>query len=871
MNTPDIYPAHFEERIGFSEVRAQLSAYCSSELGRQLVDTLGASVEFTEIHRALAEASEMISMLSAGQSLPSLILVDCRTALARIRPDRTYMEESELQDLRQMLSALHALHTFFTEETRTGTAEDESLAYRYPTLSQIWVDAPVFPKIEQSLTQLFDLEGRIRDTASKELLRIRRELRETERSLSGTLQRIMRLARTEGWVESDVQPAMRDGRLVIPLSPQHKRKIRGIVHDESATGKTVYVEPVEMVEANNRIRELEGEERREIIRILMEIASRLRPNISHLIHAYNLIAQMDLILAKGRWAIEMQALCPTLADEPRLSWYHARHPLLLRSLRAVGREVVPLDIQLGADTGRILIISGPNAGGKSVCLKTVGLLQYMLQCGLPVPMAEHSEVGIFRRFFIDIGDQQSIEDDLSTYSSHLTNMKHIERNADGHSLILIDEFGGGTEPTIGGAIAEALLERFDQQGAYGVITTHYQNLKTFAEHTPGLINGAMLYDRHLMRPLFRLSIGRPGSSFAIEIARKIGLPESVIARATEQVGAHYIDMDKYLQDIVRDKRYWETKRQNIRKEEKKLQEAADRFSQSADETERARREILREARAEADRIIREANGQIERTIREIREAEAERERTQRIRADLKRYQEELHQEDTPDTSTASEKARRELEKLLRRRERRESGQSKRSKQTAVPLLGTAGIASSQTTPTPDAPSEQVATPQQWRVGDSVRLSGQRGIATITAVGSKEITIALGMIKMNVSPDRLRLVREEEVRKSKSLSGTKSSGSGGQSIIDQIHDKRLHFRSDLDVRGLRAAEAADAVAYFIDDAIQLGVSRVRILHGTGTGALREVIRQYLSGVRGIRRYADEHVQLGGAGITVVDLE
>lgn len=868
-NTPDIYPAHFEERIGFGEVRAQLSAYCSGSLGRQLVELLTASTEYESTAHALDLTREMISLLRSDRVLPHLGLVDCRSALTRIRPDRTYMEEQELQDLRQMLSALHALYHFFVEETKTGSAQDESLSFTYPMLSRLWMDAPVFPRIEQSLAQLFDLEGRIRDTASRELMRIRRDLRETERSLSGTLQRIMRMARSEGWVESDVQPSMRDGRLVIPISPQHKRKIRGIVHDESATGKTVYIEPVEMVEANNRIRELEGEERREIVRILMEIAGKLRPNITHLLRAYDLMAQMDFVLAKAKWAIEMDAICPHLVAEPVLSWQSARHPLLLRSLRGSGREVVPLDITLDAEeTGRILIISGPNAGGKSVCLKTVGLLQYMVQCGLPVPMAEGSRVGLFGRFFIDIGDQQSLEDDLSTYSSHLTNMKYVERHADARSLILIDEFGGGTEPTIGGAIAQALLERFCDRGAYGVITTHYQNLKTFAEETSGLVNGAMLYDRHLMQPLFRLSIGRPGSSFAIEIARKIGLPEVVIQRATEQVGSHYIDMDRYLQDIVRDKRYWETKRQNIRKEEKKLQDAADRYAQSAEETERARRAILAEARREAERIVREANGQIERTIREIRQAEAERERTQQIRLELREYQQRLKLEDEADQEARQEvdaRAQRQLEKLLRRRERKQRGE--RVQHVGAQVHSSARVALADDR----AEEPEKANQRSFVVGDHVRLEGQRGIATVTAVGQREITIALGMIKMNVAPERLQLVSDEDVRRAKSLRTTPRSDSGGQSIIDQIHDKRLHFRSDLDVRGLRAAEAADAVAYFIDDAIQLGMGRVRILHGTGTGALREVIRQYLSGVRGVRRYTDEHVQLGGAGITVVDLD
>lgn len=858
---PEIYPATFESKIGFREVCHQIENYCAGTLGRGLVAHLSASTDAEAINRSQSETREMMLLRQAGRVLPSLTLEDGREALIRIRPDRTYLEEMELMDLRAMLGALHAVIQLFTVEATTGRVEDDSLVYDYPTLGAYVATAPSFPKIEQHLTQLLDPEGRVRDNASRELLRIRREITTTERSLSGILQRIMRTARAEGWVEADVQPALRDGRLVVPLSPQHKRKIKGIVHDESATGKTVYVEPVELVEANNRLRELEGEERREVVRILMEVATRLRPNISHLIAAYDLIAHLDFVVARARWAEAMSAICPSVSDRAMLSWHGARHPLLVRTLEAQGRSVVPLDISLDGDSGRIVIISGPNAGGKSVCLKTVALLQYMLQCGLPVPMVE-AQAGVYTRFCIDIGDEQSLEDDLSTYSSHLTNMKHIERYCDDRTLILIDEFGGGTEPTIGGAIAEALLERFNERGAWGVITTHYQNLKTFAEHTPGLVNAAMLYDRHEMRPLFRLSIGRPGSSFAVEIARKIGLPEEVIARATEQVGATYIDMDKYLQDIVRDKRYWESKRQNIRREEKRLQEATERYLNSAEHNEQLRQSILREARAEAERIITEANARIERTIRDIREAEAERSRTQQIRSELRAYQETLAETEPTDT-TAEERAQRELEKLLRRRKRRaEGGGVQEAERQTLERLRRAT--------TPDSPPEP-ATPREWQVGDEVHLQGHKTIATIIAISPREITIALGMIKMNVKPEQLTPVTATERQAGRGLKATAHASNGARSIIDQIHDKRLSFRTDMDVRGMRASEAVDAVAYFVDDALQLGVSRIRVLHGTGTGALREAIRSYLAGVRGIRRYADEHVQLGGAGITVIDLD
>ena len=858
MSKPELYPHNFEFKIGFSSIREELLGYCSSALGQSIIQNIEATNDYALIVKSLSEIREMINLISSASVLPSLQLVDCRQLLHELRPGGSFLEEEALVDLRHMLISLHDLHKFFTETSTEGDRQDESLSYVYPSLSKLYFDAPTFPKIEQALTSLLDTEGKIKDTASKELRRIRQELRDCERSLSGMLSRIVSNARKEGWIDLDVQPAMRDGRLVIPVQPQHKRRIKGIVHDESATGKTVYIEPVEMVEANNRIRELEGEERREIIRILIEIANKLRPNITHLLRAYELLAYTDAILAKARWARTYEAISPAIVDSPHLEWYSARHPLLMHSLKAQGREVIPLDIKLTEDEGRLLIISGPNAGGKSVCLKTVGLLQYMVQCGLPIPIGETSTVGIFNHFFIDIGDEQSLEDDLSTYSSHLKNMKHFDRYSDDKTLILIDEFGGGTEPTIGGAIAQALLHRFNVSRAYGVITTHYQNLKNFAEDTDGLINGAMLYDRHEMRPLFKLSIGRPGSSFAIEIARKIGLPEDVIAEASEIVGSEYIDMDKFLQDIIRDKRYWETKRQSIRKEERTLQEAAARYTIEAEETEKQRRAILAEARQEARKIVDEANGRIERTIKEIREAEAEREITLGIRQSLKVYQEELEEEIVIDTK-AREKAQREVEKLLRRRERKQKGE--KSGQSEAEVAQHFRVATKLA-----KREEQKDT--TFKVGDYVRLDGQKTVASIISLNAKDATIALGMIKMTVTLDKLRPVSDKEVTRVQSQQKS-SSSSSSRSVIDQIHDKRLHFKQDIDLRGMRVGEGVEAVRYYIDDAIQLGISRVRILHGTGTGALKQAIREYLKTVRGVKRVADEHVDFGGAGITIVD--
>jgi DNA mismatch repair protein MutS2 len=654
--------------------------------------------------------------------------------------------------------------------------------------------------------------------------------------ISRSLNSILRSAQQEGLVDKDVAPTMRDGRLVIPVAPAFKRKIKGIVHDESATGKTVFIEPAQVVEANNRIRELESEERREVIRILTEFTAEVRPLAQDILYSYEFLADIDFVRAKALFSISIEATVPTVLRERELSWWGATHPLLYLSLQKQGKQVVPLDIELDAKR-RIVLISGPNAGGKSVCLKTMGLLQYMLQCGMPVAMHSNSKCCLFDNLFIDIGDEQSIENDLSTYSSHLTNMKYFVRHADAATLLLIDEFGGGTEPQIGGAIAQALLDRFNRGGAFGVITTHYQNLKHFAEDTPGIVNGAMLYDRHLMQPLFKLSVGNPGSSFAIEIARKIGLPEEVIAEASAIVGSDYIDMDKYLQDIVRDKRYWENKRQNIRQQEKRLEEGAERYAAQLAELEKQRKEILRTAKAEAERVLSAANARIENTIREIREAQAEKEKTR----DARRKLDEFRAEADEALSADDERLARKMQKIKERGERR--------KQAA------------------DKPKEK----KQWRPeviepGDAVRIKGQTAIGEVLEVNGKTVSVAFGQLKTNVKLDKLEKMSKNQIKREQPKTSFVSS-----TTADEIRERKLHFKQDIDVRGMRGEEALQAVTYFIDDAILVGVSRVRILHGTGTGALRQLIRQYLATVSGVSSFRDEHVQFGGAGITVVDLD
>ena len=838
-----IYPQNFESKIGFDQIRSLVKGKCLSTLGEERVDDMAFSDSFRQVEERLELVDEFVRLMQADDGFPAQYFFDVRPSLKRIRIEGMYLDEQELFDLRRSLETIRDIVRFLLRE-------DEE-ASPYPRLKRLAEDINVFPDVITRINAILSPYGKIKDNASPELAQIRRELNATMGSISRVLNSILRNAQSEGVVDKDVTPAMRDGRLVIPVAPALKRKIRGIVHDESASGKTVFIEPAEVVEANNRIRELESDERREIIRILTEFSRQLRPSLGEILLSYEFLAEIDFVRAKALLAGSMGALKPALEDRQVIDWATAIHPLLQLSLAKHGKKVVPLDIELN-EKQRILIISGPNAGGKSVCLKTVGLLQYMLQCGLLIPVHESSHAGIFESIFIDIGDEQSIEDELSTYSSHLTNMKIMMKHCNGQSLILIDEFGGGTEPQIGGAIAEAVLRRFNQKQAYGVITTHYQNLKHFAEDNEGVVNGAMLYDRHLMQALFQLQVGNPGSSFAVEIARKIGLPEDVIADASAIVGSDYINADKYLQDIVRDKRYWENKRQSIRQREKQMEETIARYQTEMEELQKSRKEIIARAKEEAERLMKEANARIENTIRNIKEAQAEKEKTRQARQELADFRKSLEEAAAREEE---DKIARKMEKLREKQERKKlrKDPSKSSPNDEQSL------------------AERRAQEEARRLaaivpGAYVKMKGQNTVGQVLEVSGKQITVAFGNLKTTVNVERLE--PSAAPRKETDLS-TKSTFVSTHTQ-DSIHEKKLHFKQDLDVRGMRGDEAIQAVTYFIDDALMVGVPRVRILHGTGTGILRTLIRQYLQTVPGVRHFADEHVQFGGAGITVVDL-
>ena len=856
-----------------SEVRALLRTHCLSPLGLQRVEEMTFLTDGEQLRELHRQVGEFVRLQEETDGLPEQGYYDLRPVLQRIRIEGTYIEVDEMFQLKRSLETIVAIQKTLSPLPRQGESPT-SFETPYPALSRMvasHLSNVEFPPPSQGgvrgwvsrIDSILDKFGHVKDTASPELARIRHELASTEGSVSRALNNILRNAQAEGTVAQDVSPTMRDGRLVIPVAPALKRKIKGIIHDESATGRTVFIEPQEVVEANNRIRELEADERREVIRILREFTADLRPQAPQLLLSYEMLADVEFVRAKTLLARQFGAFTttdPQIADAPLIDWTLAVHPLLARTLQKHNKKVVPLEIEL-TRRQRILLISGPNAGGKSVCLKTVGLLQYMLQCGLPVTLGERSRLGIFRSIMIDIGDEQSLEDELSTYSSHLLNMKQMMRSADPATLLLIDEFGGGTEPQIGGAIAEAVLKRFVDRGAFGVITTHYQNLKHFAEETEGIVNGAMLYDRHLMQPLFQLQIGQPGSSFAVEIARKIGLPEEVISDASDIVGRDYINADKWLQDIVRDRRYWESKRQTIHSREKQMEQTIAKYEAEIAELQRQRKEIIRKAKEEAEQLLSDSNARIERTIREIKEAQAEKEETRRARQRLDDFRiKEVESQE----AVGDEEIERKMEKIRRRQERKKTHPQAQDPPLTLPVREGAVTNDPGNTLTANHSAPSLT----GRAGGEsfYRIKGQTSVGQLLSIEGKMATVLFGQMRTQVKVDRL--VPAREPKREEAPTGVSFLGRETQNAM---REKALHFQQDIDVRGMRGDEALNAVQHFIDDATQVGMARVRILHGTGTGALRQLIRQYLRTVPSVSDARDEHVQFGGAGITVVDLE
>jgi DNA mismatch repair protein MutS2 len=825
-----IYPSNFESKIGFEKVREFLQARCLSSLGKEQVEACQFTADKDTVERQLDETIEFVKIVGDGMSFPNGYFIDMRPVLQRAKVEGSFMDVIEVFDLRRSLETIRAIVAFFRN------TEPES----FPRLKEVVKNVQVFPFIYERIDQILNKHGQIKDNASPELAQIRKDIFSLQSSVSKIMSAILRKMQAEGLVEKDIAVSMRDGRAVIPVGAANKRKIKGIIHDESATGKTSYVEPEEIVETNNRIRELESAERREIVKILTRFTDDVRPYADDIAYSYQVLAVLDFIRAKAIWSIESKANRPVITKELAIDWIAARHPLLEINLAREARKIVPLNIRLDKQD-RILLISGPNAGGKSVCLKTVGLLQYMVQCGIPIPVQIDSRTGLFKSIFMDIGDDQSLDNDLSTYSSHLYNMKYFVKNCTPESLVLIDEFGTGTEPMLGGAIAESILNKINALGSFGVITTHYTNLKHFASSAPGIANGAMMYDSHRMEPLFQLQSGKPGSSFAFEIARKIGLPEDILQDATAKIGVDHIDFDKHLREIIRDKKYWESKRQKIRQEEKRLEELAVIYDTGMADTKRLRKEILDNAKREAEEILSGANKIIERTIRDIKEAEAEKEKTQEARQKFEAFKSEI----SKDQELQEDKILRKMEKLKQQKITRSEQQPKieeKKKEVIVPKKAPAEIA----------------------VGGWVRLIGQETLGEVLEIKVNKITLAFGHLRSVVDRSKIESVSHSEVKKNKVENRTIGR------INQEIGERKLVFKPSIDVRGKRAEEALQEIQAFVDEAIMVDANELRILHGKGNGVLRDMIQKYLRTEPAVKSVRDEQIQFGGSGITVVEL-
>ncbi len=820
-----IYPSDFEQRLGFDKIRESLLSKATTNVASEMVRGLTFLTDPTIIKPLLRQTTEMVSIIMLDNGWQNDSYFDTRYC-KRLNAEGAYISTEELKKLRQSLTRAHFLIEFL-----------DSRKIKYPQLHTLTHGAVTQHAVITAIERIIDQTGTIKDNASPELAQIRRDKKSKTASISATLNRIMQQAKSQGLIEDDATYSIRDGRNVIPITAANKRKIKGVVLGESATGKTAFVEPLEIMELSNEIHELDVAEHNEIIRILTIFTQSIQEDIEDIIALGEFVGTIEFIQIKANYAISTDSRAPIVEKGERLYLRDARHPLLEATLKAENKKVVPLNINLTKQT-RILLISGPNAGGKSVCLKTVGLLQYMMQCGLLIPAKDNSEMGVFRSIFLDIGDQQSIENDLSTYSSHLQNMKTFIKGAYKDSLVLIDEFGGGTEPTIGGAISEAVLEELLVSKTFGVITTHYANLKYFASANDGIDNGAMTFDVEKIAPLFALDQGRAGSSFAVEIARKIGLPHTIVQKAQEKIGVEQLSIEKQLLRATRDKRYWEVKREKIKQQEKGVDRTAEQLEAELSQIKTQRTEIIKAAKAEAKNLLQNANKEIEKTIRLIKEAAADKARTKVARQGLEEYK------DIVDTKDNHADIERKIAKIKRLQENRE--------QKAAQKL--------------NAPIQKPELPKKERpieVGDIVALKGQSVAGDVESISGKKVTVAFGSLRTIVEINRLTHATREQKRGSEQKPHQSSIKSNFSTM-----NTRLNFSDKLDVRGQRADDALDSVKTFIDEAIMINASQVQILHGKGDGILHTMIRNYLKTEHAVKSYADEHISRGGSGITIV---
>jgi DNA mismatch repair protein MutS2 len=824
-----IYPENFESKIGFDRIRSLLSEKCLSPMGLEKVENVVFMDDYDSLSRELSATYEFQQILQFEDFFPAEHYYKISDSLNKIRIEGTFPEVQEVFDLKRSLETVKTILNFFRSRD----------SVKYPVLRSMCSSVKTYPYVLEAIDRIIDKRGIIKDNASTRLKEIRAELIGKSIQVSKRLNAILKQAQSEGIVDSDTSVSVRNGRGVIPVSAYDKRKIKGLIHDQSASGKTVFIEPEEIVEMNNDIVELEYEEKREIVRILTAFADNVRPYIDDLLESNLFLGEVDFLRAKAILGNRLQSIKPGISDRPVIMWKRAIHPLLFLTFeKSPGRKVVPLDLVLD-DRERILLISGPNAGGKSVCLKTVGLLQYMLQCGLTIPVAEGSETGIFRKILIDIGDEQSIDNDLSTYSSHLINMKFFIKNGNENSLVLIDEFGTGTEPMLGGSIAEAILGELNRKAVFGVITTHYTNLKHFASLTDGIVNGAMAFDNHLMQPLFQLNIGKPGSSFAFEIARKIGLPEEILNAASEKAGVKNINYDRHLKDIARDKRYWEMKRQSIRQNEKRLDELMAEYESELAGAKSLRKEIIARAKDEARRLLDESNRMIENTIRQIKESQAEKEKTKEIRQQLEEFKSSVEKEIRPVVTHTEQKIA--ILSLKAKKIQREKQTEKEAAQ----------------------PAEVVNLP--FKTGDAVRMIDTMAAGEIISIKGKKAEIETGSLRFRVPLDKIERISRAEMKKS--IRSTQTFRENDPELVQ----RNIHFKPEIDIRGVRGEEAISLVQDLIDNALIVQHRNLRILHGKGNGILRQLVREYLATCGVVKTFRDEHVEFGGSGITVVEMD
>ena len=833
--------SRLEQKLGFDRVRTMISDRCSTDYAAARVENETFSTDPAEIRKRLQLTDEMRLILMFEETFPTSGYIDCIHFLEPIAKSAS-IDQLSLGRLRTMLDTLRKVTNFF-RGIKDGI---------YPALKQMASGFPGFPEVQRRIDSILDKYGEIKDTASDKLYEIRTTIREREINVSKRMNAILRKAQQDGLVDSDASVSIRDGKMLIPVASAKKRQFPGFIYDESATGKTTFIEPAEIVALTNEISELRFAETREIVRILREFSEFLRPWIPDLVAAAIFLGEIDFLMAKAGVALDFIAGMPILSENGELSLRKARHPLLERALRKEGRPIVPLTVTL-TPSKHILLISGPNAGGKSVCLKTVGLLQYMFQWGMLIPTSETSELPVFERIRVSIGDDQSIDNDLSTYSSFLSDMRSMLEEADGRTLVLIDEFGSGTEPAAGGAIAESILAELDRRGTYGVITTHYTNLKLYAASgETGVVNGAMQFDAKNIAPLFQLEMGLPGNSFAFELARKMGLPEAIVKDAEERAGEEYVGIERNLRKIVRNRRVLDEKLTKIRATDKTLEAVTDRYQKELEEIQQLRKNILEEAKKEAEEIIRSANRQVENTIRTIKESQAEREATKDARAELQGFLGALAEKKLEDKRKREEYLDKKLKSLQERKEREKARKARRG------VKEEAGTEA-------DDEAEKLAAFRSapLKVGEKVRIKDSGMVGEVSKVSTKAVTVIVGNLSTKLPLDRVERVTSNEYR-----AAVRETPKPRQVYDAGIAERKANFRLELDVRGQRVTEAIENVMRYIDDAIMLDVNSVRILHGKGTGALREEIQKYVRTVPGVVSVADEHIQFGGSGVTVV---